>query len=129
MADEIAFGARRQHDVRAGGVDRRARRTDALDRMTEIVEGLARIAGGVLDREPGDAGRDAAPDILGDRFRLMRVARLEIGIHRQVGRRDDLGDMGERVVERHRPVRVGQTLENEKPELVVASALKPRWRR
>ena len=59
---------------------------DARDRMIEIVERFRLVAGRILDREAGDAGLDAKPHAFGDALRLVRVAALEIGVHRQVGR-------------------------------------------
>ena len=110
MADEEALGAGGQEHVGAAGIDRRPRCRDTLDREGLIVERLVLVAARILDRQPGDAGRDAALHVGRDAFRLMGVARLEIGVHRQLGRGDDLGDVAERHVDGDGPVHVRQRL-------------------
>ena len=60
----------------------------------------------ILDREPRDPGLDAQPHALRHALGCVRIATLEISVHRQVGGGDDLGDMREHVVARHR--RVGE---------------------
>ena len=106
-SDQKAFRAAGEQDVAAGLVDRRARRLHARYRKIEVVERLGLVAGRILDREPRDPGLDAQPHALRHALGLVRIAALEIGVHRQVGRGDDLGDMRKHVVARHR--RVGET--------------------
>ncbi len=110
VADEEAFGAGGQEHVGAACIDRGPRCRDALDREGLIVERLVLVAARILDRQPGDAGRDAALHVGRDPFRLMGVARLEVGVHRQLGRGDDLGDVAERHVDGDGPVHVRQRL-------------------
>ena len=85
-----AFGARREHHVAAGLVDRRARGLHARKREVEVVERIGVVAGEILNRQPGDAGLDAARHVLGDVLGFMGEAVLEIGVERQVGRCRDL---------------------------------------
>ena len=99
-ADE-ALGAGGEHDVAAGLVDRRARGLHAGEREVEIVERLVRIAGRVLDRQAGDAGLDAARHVLGNAFRIVGVAALEVGVDRHVGCVRDLAEMRQHHVARH----------------------------
>ena len=61
-------------------------RTEQPPRTAPWPEGWADLIP-ELDRQPGDAGLDAHPDIGGDVDRIVRIAILEIGIHRNVGRR------------------------------------------
>ena len=75
------------------GIDRRARRLDALDRKAALVKRLCRVAGGILDRQSGDAGLDRARDIGADLSGFMRKAALEIGIDGQIDRRAQRGEM------------------------------------
>ena len=70
-----AFGARREHDVAAGLVDCGARGAHARERKVEIIERICRIAGRILDREPGDAGLDAEPHVLGNVLRSCAHSR------------------------------------------------------
>ena len=123
-----ALGARGEHHVAAGLVDRRAGGLDARQRQVEIVERRRGLLRRVLDRQPGHAGRDAARHVRGDLVGIVGKAVLEIGVERNVGRRRELTIMRQHVVHaiarrRHSP------REWAWPELVVASALKPRpWR-
>jgi hypothetical protein len=76
--------------------------------VVEVVERLCPVAGGILDGEAGDASRDAAANIVRDAVGIVGIAGFEIGIHRQVCRRHDVGDMAEHGIARHRPVGIGQ---------------------
>jgi hypothetical protein len=60
--------------------------------------------------------------VLRHALRVRGVSGLEVGVHRQVGRRDDPGDVVERRVERHAVGESGSPRENAKPALVVAKA-------
>ena len=94
------------------------------DGEIEVVKRIGFVAGEVLDRQAGDAGGDAARDIRGDVLRIVGKAALEIGVHRHVRGLGDFMEMREHCVARHGAV--GIAIEWAKPELVVASALKPR---
>ena len=87
------FAAAGQQHAAVVGIDRLARRLDALDRQRALIQRLGRVAGGILDRQAGDAGLDRARDIGGDLVRLVREAALEIGIDGQIDRRAQRGEM------------------------------------
>ena len=130
MTDEVALGARRQEDTRTRRVDARARRADALDGKRDFVERPRLVAGRVLDRQSRHAGLDAKPNVLGNAVGLVRVARLEIGVHRQIGCSRDFARCDASIMSRGTAHSAsGSPRENAKPELVVASALKPRCAR
>src|SRR5665811_360823 len=95
-----ALGAGGEHDVAAGLVDRRARGLHAGEREIESVERLFRIAGRILDRQSGDAGRNATRHILGDAGRIVGKAALKVGIERHVGGRGDLAEVSENLIAR-----------------------------
>ncbi len=82
------------------GIDGRSRRLDALDRERALVKRLCRVAGGILDRQPGDAGLDRARDVGGDLLRLMRKPALEIGVDGQIDGRAQRGKMSADIVQR-----------------------------
>src|ERR1035437_4398868 len=63
-ADE-ALGAGSEHDIATGFVDRRARGLYARKRHVEIVQRPGGIAGRILDRQSGQAGRNATRHVLG----------------------------------------------------------------
>ena len=102
---EEALGARRQQHAGAGFVDRAARGAHARHRLADLVQPAG--ARRVLDREPRDARRDAAPHVLGDALRALGVARLEVGVDRHPRRGGDLGDVVEHVLERQHVDGVG----------------------
>ena len=101
VTDEPGFTARRQDHGKAGGVDRRARRPDALDRQALFVEGRGLVARGILDRQAGDARGDAERHVGGDPLGLVGVARLEVGVHGERRGRDDVADVLQHGVERN----------------------------
>ena len=96
-ADEI-FRPRGEHNFAAGAVDRSARRLHARDRGVDIVERPLAVIRRILDREAGDAGRDAARDILGNAFGIVGKAVLEIGIERHVGRFRQFAEMRQHLI-------------------------------
>jgi hypothetical protein len=57
---------------------------------------------------PGGAGGDAERDVLGHAFGLVRVARLEVGVHRQRRRADDVAHVRQHRVAADGPLTVGQ---------------------
>jgi hypothetical protein len=71
-------------------VDRPARRAHPLDRNVDLEQRLRRIASRILDRKPGHPGLDGETHALPDAGRIRRVAVLEVRVHRQLGRRDEL---------------------------------------
>ena len=102
-ADE-AFGARGEHHVAAGLVDRRARGLHPRQRLVEIVQRKVAVLRRILDRQSGDAGRDAARHVLGHVVRIVGEAVLEIGVERNVGLGDELLVVRQHVVARLRAV-------------------------
>ena len=100
LPDQKTFAASGQQHVALVGIDRRARRLDALDREVALVKRLGGIAGGILDRQSGDAGLDRARDIGADLLRLVREAALEIGVDGQIDRGADRGEMIADLIER-----------------------------
>ena len=86
LPDQKGFAAAGQQHAAVVGVDRLARRLDALDRERTLVQRLGGIAGGILDRQAGDAGLDRARDIGADLVGLVRKAALEIGVDGQIDR-------------------------------------------
>ena len=105
-----AFRARGEDDIAAGFVDCVARRAHAFDRQIEIVERIGCLAGEILDRQSGDAGVDAEPDVGRDLVRIDGIAALEIGIDRHVGRLRDLAAMREHHVAGHVAVRIAMRM-------------------
>ena len=89
MADEKAFGAGRQQHAAAGFVEGLARGGHPRDGLVEIVERLVAAARRILHREPGDAGLGGAEHIGRHPLGLIGIGILEIGIHRNLGRRDE----------------------------------------
>ena len=68
----------------------RGRRRDPLGCLAEIVNGVRRISGRVLDGSTHEPGGCGLPDRLRYNFRCIAETLLEIGRDRQVGRaRDD----------------------------------------
>jgi hypothetical protein len=67
----------------------------------QLVEGSTFVAGRVFDGQTRDARLDAEPNVLCDTLRRMRVARLEVGIDRQVGGGHDLNDVSQHHVACH----------------------------
>ena len=95
----MKFSARAgEHHLAAGAVDRGARRFDARHRRVEIVKRRPAVVRRILDRQSGDAGRDAARHVLGQAVGIVGKAVLEIGIERHVGRRRDLAEMRQHLI-------------------------------
>ena len=96
-------------DAGAARVDRaRAPRGSARPRASNVEQRLGGVAGGVLDREPGDPGPAAAATLAADRVRLDREPALEVGVDRHLDRRRrSRARWAERLVERHRGCRAG----------------------
>ena len=82
-----------EQDAAVVGIDRLARRLDAIDRERAIEQRLGGVAGKILDREAGNAGLDRARDVDADLVRLVRKAVLEIGVDGNIDRRADRGEM------------------------------------
>src|SRR5438874_9803805 len=78
LPDQKALAAADQQHAAVVGIDRRARRLDALDRERALVKRICSVSGRILDRQPGNAGLDRARDIGSDLLGLMRKAALEI---------------------------------------------------
>ena len=113
VADEEALGAGGQERAAAGLVDRGAGGANTVDRLIAAVQRLCAVR--ILDREPGDAGFHAAPDVLSHSVAAVRVARLEVGAHRQAGGRDDLADVVENLFDLERVERVGTAAREREP--------------
>ncbi len=75
-------------------------------REVELVEWIGIVAGEVLNRQPSDAGLDAARHVLGHGLGVMGEAVLEIGVERHVGRCRDLAVVGEHFVDGLTAIRV-----------------------
>src|SRR5206468_11566813 len=58
---------------------------------------------------------DAKPYVDGYTLRVVRVARFEVGVHGQVHRSNDFGDVCQRQVARHGPVGVRQPAREGEP--------------
>ena len=124
LPDQKPLAAAGQQHAAVVGIDRRPRRLDALDRKRALVERVCLVAGGILDRQPGDAGGNRARDIDGDLLRLVREAALEIGIDGQIDRVAQRGEMAQTSSSVTRLSAL--PIDHAKPALVEASALKPR---
>ena len=81
-------------------LDRRPRCLNALDRQRALVQRVRFVAGGILDRQPGDSRGNRARDIDGDFFRLVRKTAFEIGVDGQVDGIAQRGEMFADVVDR-----------------------------
>jgi len=55
--------------------------------------GARRLAGGIFDRQPRDAGSDRQLDALCDGGRINAESVFEVGVHREVGRRGHLAQV------------------------------------
>ena len=88
-----------EQDAAIVGIDRLARRPDAIDRERAIEQRFCVVAGKILDRKAGNAGLHGARDIDADLVRLVRKAVLEIGIDGNIDRRADRGEMSADVVD------------------------------
>ena len=101
-----------QHHIAAGLVDRRPRRLHPRHRQVEVVERVVLVAGVVLDRQPRHAGRHAQPHALRHALGRIGIAALEVGVHRHVDRRRQLGAVGKHHLPRHaavaKPARPGE---------------------
>ena len=93
MARPDRLAARGQQDFFSARVDRRARRSQPLDRFVQRVEGRIPFAGKILDREAGDARADAEPGALVDSFGVAGEAGLEIGVQRAIDRGGERADV------------------------------------
>ena len=93
MTDVVALGSRGQQHVIAGPIDRLSRGADALDRDWQIVERRRRITGGVLDRQAGNARRDAPCHALGHVLRLPSKSGHEVRAHGKIDGSRDAGDV------------------------------------
>jgi hypothetical protein len=71
------------------------RRPDPLDGKRQVIERCRPITGGILHGQACDAGRHTACDAVSHFVRLNAVTRRKVGIHRQVDRGGNLGDMGQ----------------------------------
>ena len=77
------FGTRGEDHVTACFVDCIARRAHTLYRQIEVVERISVVAGGILDRQAGNAGVDTKPDVRRDFVGIVGVAAFEIGVDRE----------------------------------------------
>ncbi len=118
--------------------DLAARGSNTRHRQIEIEERLGGIAGGILDRQAGDARVHAEPDVVGDVGRGAGIAAFEIGIDRQIHGTSDVAKMDEHEVKRHRAIGVtlrvgepgtrgGQGLEAETGEISRAAGVPGIW--
>lgn len=104
LSDQKALGAADQQRVAAGAVDGFARGANPLDGRVEIEERMRLLAGRVFDRQAGHPRLGGETHALDDAGRVGRETALEIGVDRQVGGFDQLGEVIEHPVARHRAV-------------------------
>ena len=107
--DEETFSPRGEHDLGAVRVDCGARGPDARLRLPDLVKRPALVAGCILNRKPGDACRCTQRHVLEHFARAVPIARFVIGIHRQIGRRDDRADVRQHSIARHSPIGVRES--------------------
>ena len=88
-----------EQDAAIVGIDRLARRPDAIDCERTVEQRLCVVSGKILDRKAGHAGLHGARDIDADLVRLVRKAVLEVGIDGDIDRRADRGEMVADVVD------------------------------
>ena len=98
--DNEPFRSASEDYTRAGVVDRRARRPDAIDGERELEQRIGRIPGRILDRQPGNTRRDGRGHILADGRRVHGKATLKISIDGNIDGFCDGAEMRERVVDR-----------------------------
>jgi hypothetical protein len=108
VADEEAFGAGGEEHARLRLVYGAARRLHALDGLGELVERTCVFTRSVLDRQTGDSRPHAEGDALRYVLGAVAVSGLEIGVHRERRRLDDVRDVAEHHVSRQGQRRVGQ---------------------
>src|SRR6185437_11477968 len=103
-ADEEVLGAAHEHRAGAALVDRGTRGAHALHRVVDVAQRLALVVGGVLDRERSHARLDRHAHAFRDPFGILRIAGLEIRVHREARRLDHLPKVAERDLSRGRAV-------------------------
>lgn len=91
--DRKAFSPPDQHDVAAHFVDGAARRAHPLACFVECIQRLCHVPSRVFYRQPGHAGLDGKANALGNTGGIGREPTLEVGVHRNIGRRDDFMKM------------------------------------
>ncbi len=99
LAAQERLAAAGEHDAAIVGIDRLARRLDAIDGERAIEQRFCVVAGKILDRQTRNAGLHGARDIGADLVRFVRKAVFEVGINRDIDRRADRGQMGADVVD------------------------------
>ena len=128
-ADQV-LAARGQDHVRRALVCDLGGGGDALGGERELVDRAGRAAAVVLDREARQAGRDGAGGGLGDVLGAVGEAVLEVGRHRQLGRRGDRRGVRERLVAGHGSVqaaeRRGETAAGRRERLEAQRGEQPR---
>src|SRR4029077_19439790 len=100
------FSSRREYDIAAGAIDRRAR---GLDPCHGDIEGIKRggaVVRRVLDGKPSDAGRHAARDVFRKTLEIVSQAIFEIRVQRYIGRRRKLAEMRKHGIAAERAVGV-----------------------
>ena len=87
--------ARGEHDVATRFVDCVARGSYPLERQIEVIKRIAFVTGEVFNRQSGNAGIDAQPDIGRHLVRIVGIAALEVGVQRNIRCVCDFAIMGE----------------------------------
>ncbi len=82
----------------AGAIDRGARGFNSRHCRIEIIKRHAAVVRRILDRQSGDAGRDAARHVLRQAVEIVGKPVLEIGIERHVGRVRELAEMRQHLI-------------------------------
>jgi hypothetical protein len=108
VADEETLGAGGEEHARLRLVYGAARRLHALDGLRNVVQRTCVFTRSVLDRQTGDSRPHAEGDALRYVLGAVAVSGLEIGVHRERRRLDDVRDVAEHHVSRQGQRRVGQ---------------------
>ena len=103
--DDESFGSRGQQCARSTLVNRMPGRLNSLNCQREIEQRVGAIAGGIFDRESGEAGGRRTCDVGGDGSRRDPKAAFEVGADRHVHALDDRSDMREGLIQRDPIVR------------------------
>src|SRR5207247_10103053 len=103
-SDDETVGAR--GEASAGPRDRRVRSPTALDRELELEQGSLGVAGRVLDRDPGDPGRDRAAHIRLDSLRIDGESAFEIPVDRNLDAPADVLELVQPFIDRAAVIRV-----------------------
>jgi hypothetical protein len=88
----------------------RAVKITSLHRQIEIIERIGIVTGGVLDRQSGNTGVDAQPNIRRDFVGIVGVAALKICIERNIRRVCEFTAMREHHIAVHVAIRTADRM-------------------